>query len=145
MIHYASSVDPTWMKAHGIPAPSNVLMLSPSTHKAFINLDLCLIETAIPNSYDIRNWVRDPWLARALERDPVHLQDHSQTGIDVPAPKLLKLHACLTRIIQSCGAGRALDRAIKDSLHIQHLNEDGTTDVNNVILILSAFCRTPVY
>lgn len=99
----------------------------------------------IPNScnpqktsgtYTTKNWIRDPWSGSRLEFGNVELKNHSDNGTDLPDPSIIRLHACVCRIINAGGAGKAVDKVVKDAYRLPHLAPNGTTDVDSLISLL---------
>jgi len=113
-------------------------MLAHTLRKAFANLDMCLIETKTPLTYEVRNWIRDPWLSRALNGlNCVTLANHDPSHRGKPPTQpVLRVHAAVSRIVHASGASRAIDRLLKDAMELNHFVEDGSSDARSLILVL---------
>ncbi|KIO29419.1 hypothetical protein M407DRAFT_242638 [Tulasnella calospora MUT 4182] len=147
--NYAPSLNGEWLRGEGMQSPANSLILTHTIRKAFTNLELCLAPSNTQHTYAVKNYVRDPWLHRQINGLPnVTLRDHCDTDaiadIGLPDPRILSLHAALTFIMQTGGAGRALDRAVKDVKGLSCLTSDGSTDVRTLLLVVTAVPKTSV-
>ncbi|KAG9015067.1 hypothetical protein FRB90_004946 [Tulasnella sp. 427] len=147
--YYAPSLNGEWLRGEGLNTPGNCLILTHTIRKAFTSLELCLAPSNIQHTYSVKNYVRDPWLHRQLNGLPsVTLRNHSDadaiadTGL--PDPQILSLHAALTFIMQTGGASRALDRAVKDTKSLSCLMSDGSIDIRTMLLIATAIPKTSV-
>lgn len=147
--NYAPSLNGEWLRGEGLHSPANSLILTHTIRKAFTNLELCLAPSNTQHTYAVKNYIRDPWLHRQLNGLPnITLRNHSDpdvlADIGLPDPQILSLHAALTFIMQTGGASRALDRAVRDTKALSCLMSDGSIDVNTTLLIVAAIPKTSV-
>ncbi|KAG8916470.1 hypothetical protein FRC01_003128 [Tulasnella sp. 417] len=146
-LNYAPSLNGEWLRGEGMQSPANSLILTHTIRKAFTNLELCLAPSNTQHTYTVKNYVRDPWLHRQLNGLPnVTLRNHCDTDaiadIGLADPRILSLHAALTFIMQTGGAGRALDRAVRDAKGLSCLTSDGSVDIRTMLLIVTAVPKT---
>ncbi|TBU36677.1 hypothetical protein BD309DRAFT_877914 [Dichomitus squalens] len=127
----------------GADEPQNTLLLEPNARAAFIRYKWCLLPTDIANCYEIQmhksNYLgatqaqdrvtfkdyslEAPAMDSAdAERAASYLESsqhrgvkrrREQAGVDLPNPKLLRVHAALTILLRSSGAADIFDTMIR--------------------------------
>ncbi|KAG2349888.1 hypothetical protein BDR05DRAFT_994860 [Suillus weaverae] len=85
----------------------NGMLLEMNLHSYFDNYAWCLHPTDVLHKYTVH------WLSPKLgwkNFTEVQFQDHSQTGIQLPDPRFIALHAAVAHVLHLSGAAEVIDK-----------------------------------
>ncbi|RPD64868.1 hypothetical protein L227DRAFT_650019 [Lentinus tigrinus ALCF2SS1-6] len=92
-----------------LSSPRNALLLESGIHNMFDRFMWCLISTDVPGQYKVKLFVQPSTLFNVSLPDVVTFEDHSNSGIPLPSPLLLRWHAALAHVFHLSGAARLFD------------------------------------
>ncbi|RPD64881.1 hypothetical protein L227DRAFT_571333 [Lentinus tigrinus ALCF2SS1-6] len=87
-----------------LSSPRNALLLQSGMHNTFDRFMWCLISTNVPGQYKVKLFVEPSTLFNVSLPDVVTFEDHSNSGIPLPSPLLLRWHAALAHVFHLSGA-----------------------------------------
>ncbi len=88
------------------------------------------------NTYECICYEDRRWGGRQFMRDIVTLHDQG-SHIRLPSRTLLGLHAAIAEVLHLTGAGEAIDRVLRDREEIHVLAQDGSTDIESLMHMLT--------
>lgn len=91
-----------------IDNPENGMTLDVMVHKLFDDYMWCLHPTDVLHKYTVHWFRRVP--AGLGNFTEVQFQDHSQTGIQLPNPTFIALHAAVAHVLHLSGAAEVIDK-----------------------------------
>ncbi len=100
-------------------------------------IDLLIYIQNIDNRYKFVCYERQAWMGRRYIRDVVTLHDHG-SRIELPSRELLQLHAAIAKILNMTAAGEIIDRVLRDREDINVLAQDGSTNIEFLMHMLTA-------
>ncbi|EMD32678.1 hypothetical protein CERSUDRAFT_118445 [Gelatoporia subvermispora B] len=101
-------------------SPANGMYLNPEMRKTFDRFYWYLLPLDEPNTYRYVPLHEDMDDAVPAHRTLVTFSDHSGLGIALPHPRLVGLHAALTRVLHHTGTGEFFDRMFDRYLGEDH-------------------------
>ncbi|KAK2741484.1 hypothetical protein FQN57_005617 [Myotisia sp. PD_48] len=126
------------LRSNDINHPKNLMTLLSVAHQAFGEFKLAL-EPVSPeaNTYKILEFGEGFNLLGMImpENRMVTLTKRSEDDVDLPSPYILEAHACLSKILHASGEGERIEQIFREREEIRCLAEDGSTNVENLLLI----------
>ncbi|KAG9041330.1 hypothetical protein FS837_012408 [Tulasnella sp. UAMH 9824] len=119
-----SGISPDELSGDKINRAENGVSLDPAMHMVFRNLSLCFDSTSDANTYQVRTFgpLRDLGLRLA---DTVSFV--SRSGVPVPDPRYLALHAACTKVLHKTGIARIIEKHMEDLERTPVLSSDGSS------------------
>jgi len=129
MLRTWASVDiEKWVGDH-INVPGNAILLASQFHKHFAAFRLWFEKDAAPNTYKVNVNPRYAGLTQRYHGNLVTFTDHSGSGIQLPLPEALAIHASFAKVYHASGAAGFFQNVLKDHEQLKVLAVDGSTDV----------------
>ncbi|KAG1856769.1 hypothetical protein F4604DRAFT_1958484 [Suillus subluteus] len=91
-----------------IDNPENGMLLDVTMHRRFNSYAWCLHPTDVLPKYKV-HWFHHVSLGMGNFTE-VQFQDHSQTGIELPDPRFIALHAAVAHVLHLSGAAKVIDK-----------------------------------
>ncbi|KAH7326144.1 hypothetical protein B0I35DRAFT_126784 [Stachybotrys elegans] len=110
--------------------PRNVITLTYSMHRFFSNFDVFLQPGQSPYEYRIGSYLH-PVIRRNFSI-PSTKTIYQHGGIEAPSSRLLEIHAAIAHILEHSGAGRYIDKILRD-LDEVGIRADGSTELGRLV------------
>lgn len=121
------------LNAYNINGPENALTMTRDLRRLFNEFQICFEATGMPHQYRI-DLLKEPH----LPRNPIFpvtrtLRPSPGSNIAPPDPRFLGVHCAIAHIMGQSGAGKYIDRTLRDILGEVDVKEDGSTDLGRIL------------